>query len=252
MNGPTLQNLTDSQTTLRDLAKFNEILLQLDLVNKVAVWNLAYLAIAVGIVLASGALTYFFGVKPTQEKVDRQEEKIGELSDELEKQISSIETKFTALVVTQNEQLSTTLKETREEVRELKKEVSEKLKETEAMTLEFIKKTQNELEKMKHTHQLSLLSRIWKEHYWWEGRGVESNALSSLIDYADTALDWGTEPMYDLWLERVADILKKLKNHQFRENDKAKLNKDLLRILEVFSPSEKKDTVKSLIEELLR
>lgn len=130
-----------TSTSLEQIAKFNELLIQLDLVNKVAAWNLGYLALALTILFTAGGFAYIFSVKPIEKRISNSE-------NELQK----MEQEYRDLVTLSEGSLENLRSELREE----------------------IKNRTSVLEKYIHTLEIE---KAFEHHYFWQGATIDFPTL---------------------------------------------------------------------------
>lgn len=210
-------------TSLEDIAKFNEILIQLDLVNKVASWNIAYLAIAITIIIiTSGLGNYLLITRPAKEREDEQHRKIKEqelkidlLSGLLRNNIDEIKTNVDNIINTET------------------------------------KKLEEKFETLKDNLENNELDTIWTKSYMWDGRGLYELSLDSLLDWAEKSFRYNKFYAEKLWAERSLRTCKKIqKITSIGESEK---RKDLERFEKIIIKIEIDDSLKKELRgELLR
>jgi hypothetical protein len=236
--------IISSPTTPEDIAKTNDILIQMDLVNKIASYNIQYLAISVAVILFVGAAIigwfYLLNVKPLQESISKYENEFKALNKGIEDKFKVTNDELRAHLSVQTVELKDSLDTTKIEIGLLKEEVTGKIKITE----EFIEKIQKETKSLKDEYQSYHLEAIWNEQYMWDGQEVYLNALTSLIEYINKAIKWDKNYILDLWFKRTIKVLQQIKKDEVTIDQDKEIQLDLTKAL---SKIPGKETEKALI-----
>lgn len=202
--------------TPETVEKFNTISLQMDLVNKVAGYNVAYLAISVTIIISTGVLFYLFSVKPLEEKINIQEKEL-EIQkkanlEKLEKLASSVEK-----AQKDSEEKLMMMKESLTVLIEGKVTSAEKKVES----LENLAK--KEIADMKSNAHALELEGLWNKQYIWRvgQTKVPVNTLRSLVEFLEAQIRYNIESATtELAFSNISDTLDLLKNEKPLNGDK--------------------------------
>lgn len=179
----------------------------INLTQGIATLNLGYLTICVTIILFAGGLFYVFNFRPLQKSIEKTEAQLGAMTKEIDSKLENINQSFNDLLISQTKELRTSIATTANEINDLKKDAYERIENAEKKTLELLKSAEDELQILKKQNQENKLQTFWNEHYMWEGKRVFANALLTLIQYMETALDYKISNMTNLWLDRMVIIL---------------------------------------------
>lgn len=227
-----------TSTTLEQIAKFNELLIQLDLVNKVAEHNLGYLSISVAIILAAsiliGVLTYFFGFKPVIHDIKQYEQKLAQISKEFESKFIGMSEELRNDTATELESINADVNKTKSEIIDLKKEILDKINHSEIALKELKQEAQKDLRTLKRKYQENELDALWNSSYMWEGRGVHVNEFADLIDYMKLAIEYDRTYAEHVWIERIRECVEKIDITNNREYEM-----QLLEVLDLMKKSPK-------------
>lgn len=217
--------------TIDDISNFNKILIQLDLVNKVASWNVAYLAITIGIILGSGVVAYFFNIKPFQEDIKKQGEKLENLSKEIDSKFENLGSRFRNLVTHQKTQLENSIKKVEKESVLFRDGALQNIERAETKLDSFVDKAEKEFEILKNKHRNSELDFLWNMHHMWSGMNVHINALATLVEYMEKAQEYKILYLTKLWLEQILNTLNNINSYK-KEQDIMKLEQRIILLLE--------------------
>lgn len=115
--------------------------------------NLAYLGICVTIILFAGGLFYLLNLKPLQESIEKQENKLISMGKEIDTKIDNFNNKVNDLVLNQTKELKTLIDQTKNEIDLFKID-------TDAKISKVFQEAQKELKKLKEQYQTSELENL--------------------------------------------------------------------------------------------
>ena len=198
----------------------------------VATLNLAYLGVCVTIILFAGGFTYIFNVKPLQDALKKQEEKLEILTKDVENKISQVSLQFSDLVIAQTRELDSTRDTTKKEIDVLKETIIASVAKMEVDVKELTANANQELINLKKNYQQTVLDTLWNEHYLWSFRGTHANTLLTLRQYMERAIEYRKLDNVHLWFTSVGDVLDEIlkKNIALEANETDKFIKIMSRI----------------------
>jgi|GEM_PF-6218190 len=216
----------------------------ISLTQNIATLNLGYLGVCVTIILFAGGFFYVFNFGPLQKSFEKQEGQLGLISKEVDSKIDSLNKNFNDLLIKQAKDLRVSIGTAKGEINELKKDAYEKIDKAEKKIADFLSEAGHELKILKGQNQDNQLEALWNNHWMWEGRKVPANALASLVEYMEKAIEYKKFALTELWLNQVNETLDDVSQEYKRDFQVA--------LLTILSKIGGKDDIKEIIKTKLK
>jgi len=171
-------------------------------------YNIAYLSIAITIILVFLGLFSIFNLRPLSKRMDKQEIDINasrESSEDLKKDVTILSAKLET-------DINNLKNDTKQEITMFISKAEERLSVLE-------KRTSAEIVELKERALFTEIDSLWSQHYIWKVNNVPINILGTLVDLIEKNIEYKFDYLIELALDKISETLDGFSGEEYRRKN---------------------------------